>query len=49
MHPPEPCKSRKTLRIAKIASALSVYPFAMGHFVPEQVVCVTLLWHRRVA
>eukprot|EP00966_Prymnesium_polylepis_P033485 778578-Prymnesium_polylepis.1 len=43
MHPPEPCKSKKTVRIPKIASALTVYPFAMGHFVPEQLPSLLVL------
>ncbi|KAL1499491.1 hypothetical protein AB1Y20_011694 [Prymnesium parvum] len=43
MHPPEPCRSRKALHIPRIASALSVYPFAVGHFVPEQLPALLVL------
>ena len=43
MHPPEPCKSTKSFRIPRIGTALSVYPFAMGHFVPEQLPSILVL------
>jgi hypothetical protein len=43
--PPRPCVVRHVERYRAIASALSVYPTSVGHFVPEQLPKI-LLMHR---
>lgn len=35
--PPHVCGSRRTLRMGRVAIAMSVYPEAVGHFVPEHL------------
>ena len=42
-HPPKVCNARRVVRLPAVGVALSVYPTAVGHFVPEQLVGVLLL------
>ena len=42
-HPPELCKAKKVVKMDKVGVAMSVYPTALGHFVPEQLPNVLLL------
>ena len=42
-HPPRPCAGKTVTRLPAVATALSVYPRDVGHFVPEQYPKVLLL------
>lgn len=42
-HQPEVCKASRTVHLPAVGSAISVYPTAVGHFVPEQLPNVLLL------
>ena len=42
-HPPEVCKARKVVRLPALGIAMSVYPTALGHFVPEQLPAALVL------
>ena len=42
-HPPKPCANTRVTRMSAVATALSVYPRDVGHFVPEQLPKVLLL------
>ena len=42
-HPPEVCKARKEVWLPALGVAISVYPTALGHFVPEQLPAALLL------
>jgi hypothetical protein len=46
-HPPDVCKGRKVVHLPAVGVAISVYPFAMGHFMPEQLPHVMML-HRHL-
>ena len=41
--PPSVCACRRAVRMPELAIVMSVYPTAMGHFVPEQLPSVLLL------
>jgi len=43
VHPPDVCAARQAVEVGDIGVALSVYPTAIGHFVPEQLPKVMLL------
>ena len=43
MHPPQVCDARRAVQMDEVGIAMSVYPTAMGHFVPEQLPKVLLL------
>ena len=43
MHPPQVCNGRREVVVGDVGVALSVYPTALGHFVPEQLPMVLLL------
>ena len=42
-HAPEVCKGRRVEHIGEIGISMSVYPTAVGHFVPEQLPAALLL------
>ena len=42
-HPPEVCRASRTVHLPAVGAAISVYPTAVGHFVPEQLPNVLLL------
>jgi len=41
--PPAPCRSRHLIHMRSVGVAISVYPEAVGHFVPEQLPKILLL------